>query len=151
MEGKNFFGVKNLFYNLGYRSLGVDKASGTKRENGYVIGSEYLYEIGYKTNIVPFFEVTKIDNFTGQVNRDAIYTTLALLGNFNNWTASVSNISRNIKAGYKSSKVNDNQMQLSAGYKFTDNFAIDVSRANIKEEGRSFGAFGMVMRYVQKF
>ena len=45
MEGENFLTVENLFYNLGYRSLGVSDVEGSAREQGYVFGTEYLYEI----------------------------------------------------------------------------------------------------------
>ncbi len=153
MEGEKLFGYDNWFYNLGYRSLGVDQAAGMSRarENGYVIGSEYLFKLASGTSIIPFAEVSKISNFTGSRNRDATYSTFALIGKYSGWTASISQILRNIHESPVAPKIRDHQLQVSVGYKFTDNLALDISRANIKESNKSAVLFGMMLSYVYKY
>jgi hypothetical protein len=151
MEGENLLGVENLFYNLGYRSLGTDKIPGRRREQGYVANVEYLYQLGIMTSIIPYAEVVKINDFTGEKNRDAIYSTFALIGKYSAWNASVSYITRNIKQNQRSYNISDNLLQLSVGYKFTDNLTVDVTRANLKEGTYHAGLVGISVSYVYKF
>ncbi len=152
LDGENFFGVDDWFYNAGYRSLGVDNISGRKREEGYVFGSEYSYKVGYQTSIVPFFEISKINNFTGERNRNALYTTTALIGKYNSWTTSISHLTRYITQSQGiTPKVNDRQLQFSVGYKFTNNITLDVSRSSLKEDGHSAALLGFVVGYLYRF
>lgn len=151
MDGQNLFGNENWYYNVGYRSLGVDDVGGRAREDGYVIGTEYLKKVGYETSLIPFAELVKIDNFTGEKGRDAYYSTFALIGKYSAWTASVSHITRNIKQPQRGTNVSDRLLQLSIGYKFTDNLTIDVSRATLKENGYKGELIGVTMSYIYKF
>lgn len=149
MEGENFLSVDNWFYNVGYRSLSVDNAANRAREQGYVFGSEYLYKIGRNTSIIPFIELVRIN--TGERGRNANYRTLALIGKYSSWTASASYIQRDIKQAQRTSNIKDSQMQFSIGYKFTDNLTIDVSRANVKEDGTKGALIGATVSYLYKF
>lgn len=151
MDGDNFFGVENWFYNVGYRSLGVASVNDSKREKGYVFGSEYSYKLGYQTSIIPFVEIVKIDNFTGEQGRNANYETIALIGKYSSWTSSVSYLSRNIKQSQRTYNINDHQLQLSVGYKITNNLTIDLSRSTVKENGNSGSLVGAMMSYLYHF
>ncbi len=152
LEGENFLGVHNMFYNLGYRSLGINSDSNrTKRENGYTFSSEYSYRLGEKTTIVPFVELVRITDFTGELDRDANYATFALIGKYSGWNAGVSYLDRHIKQKQRSSNISDQQLQISAGYRFTNNFAIDISRSSIKEDGHRGSVVGAVCSYLHKF
>lgn len=151
MEGEDFLTIDNWYYNFGYRSLAVGNVDGKAREQGYVVGSEYLYKIGRNTSIIPFVEFVKINNFSGQRNRDAKYATLALIGNYSSWTASASLITRKLKDIQAGTKYYDRQMQFSIGYKITDNVTVDVSRADIKENGYDGAMFGGNVTYFYKF
>ena len=153
MEGEDFLTVDNWFYNVGFRSLGVDKES-RKRESGVVVGSEYLYKIGRETSLIPFFEMVRIDNFSGESGRSANYITIAAIGKYASWTASTSLILRNIKRPTTSAlqgTAYDRQLQFSIGYKFTDNLTLDVSRAIIHENNHDAGIFGASLNYLYKF
>ncbi len=154
MQGEKFLGYDNWFYNLGYRSLGVsqgDAITVRSRETGYVVGTEYLYKLGYNTSIIPFAEVSKIDNFMGEKGRNATYTTLALIAKYSGWTASVSKIYRNISQNQRDTNIRDHQTQISAGYKFANNLSIDLSRANIKESNHSASLIGFMVSYVYNY
>jgi len=153
MEGEDFLTVDNWFYNVGFRSLGVDKES-RKRESGLVVGSEYLYKIGRETSLIPFFEMVRINNFSGESGRSANYITIAAIGKYASWTASTSLILRNIKRPTTSAlqgTAYDRQLQFSIGYKFTDNLTLDVSRAVIHENNHDAGIFGASLNYLYKF
>lgn len=153
-QGDKFFGRENWFYNLGYRSLGVNQGNvGTERarETGYVFGSEYLYKVGSNTSVIPFVELSRLNNFTGERGRNANYLTLALIGKYSGWTASVSQIYRRINQNQRTSNIRDHQTQISLGYKFMNNFAIDVSRASIKESNSSASLFGVMFSYVYTY
>ncbi len=151
MEGKNFLGIENVFYNLGYRNLSVANLEGRARETGYVFGAEYLYKISRETSLIPLFEAVNIENMTGTSGRNARYSTLALIGNYSSWTASASLVTRSISRTDYSKSASDRQLQFSVGYKFTDNFTLDISRANIKENGRSGSLIGTTLSYLYKF
>lgn len=155
MEGDNFLTVENWFYNIGYRSMGVD-LQGRKRETGYVAGSEYLYKIGKETSLIPFVEIVRIQNLSGESGKVGNYATIAAIGKYSSWTASASLMVRNIKRANDnpfnlSKSENDKQLQFSIGYKFTDNLTIDVSRAEISEQNNSGGIFGANINYLYKF
>lgn len=151
MDGNNVFGVEDWFYNVGYRSLGVDNISGRAREKGYVFSSEYLYKLSEQTSLIPFFEIVKINNFTGEQGRNALYTTTALIGKYSSWNTSISYFSRNIKQHQQGYNINDYQLQFSVGYKFTDNLTLDVSRASIKENGNNGSLVGAILTYLYQF
>jgi hypothetical protein len=151
LDGQNLFGVEDLIYNVGYRSLGVDSAANARREQGFVFGSEYLYNLSLQSSIVPFFEVSKINNFTGQQGRNALYTTSALIGRYSGWSSSISYLTRNINSSQAIPKVSDHQLQLSVGYKFTNNVTLDISRSKIKENGYTGQLIGFVVGYLYKF
>ncbi len=151
MEGQNLFGVENLFYNIGYRSLGVKNNGSNKRETGYTLNLEYLEKITQNTSLIPIMEYVKIANFTGLEGRNAEYKTFGLIGKYSAWSASLISIKRNIDKNYLGSNSNDSQLQFTAGYKFTNNLAIDVSRMNLKEDGHKASMVGIMFSYLYKF
>jgi len=151
MEGHDPFGIKNWNYNIGYRTLGVDNIANRTAEKGYVVGSEYLYKAGSSTYIIPFIEIVKMRNFTGERGRDALYTTIAGILRYSSWTASISSLRRSISTTPTGGSSNGRQLQLSAGYKFTDNFTVDVSRADIREDGSKGAVFGAMFSYFYRF
>ena len=154
MEGKDFLGLRNVFYNIGYRSLGVNKFEDATRESGYTINLEYLHKIGQNAYLIPLFEAVKIDNFTGRLNRDATYITTALIAKYSRWNASLSYVDRSIKNNYPTAVVDKNSdkiIQANLGYKFENDIAIDLSRADITEDGVDATAFGLIVSYLYNF
>jgi hypothetical protein len=112
---------------------------------------EYLYKITRNSSVIPFVEMVKIRNFNGERSRNATYTTLALIGKYSSWTGSVSFIDRDIKEPLRANKVSDRMLQLTIGYKFTDNLTVDISRANIEEDGHKGSMVGANLTYLYKF
>ncbi len=151
MNGEDFFGVEDWFYNLGYRNLSVDKMENRSPEKGYVIGTEYLYNYTDRTSLIPLFEAVRINNFGGIQGRDATYTTMALMGKYSNWIASVSKLTRNINQTQGASTASGSQLQFSVGYKFTNNITLDFTRSNMKEDGNTGIMFGVLLSYVYQF
>lgn len=151
MKGEDFFGIEDWFYNIGYRNLSVDKMDGRSPEKGYVLGTEYLYHYTNNTSLIPLFEMVRINNFTGQQGRDATYTTMALMGKYSSWIASVSKLTRNINQTQGASTASGRQLQFSVGYKFTNNLTLDFTRSNMKEDGNTAILFGVLLSYVYQF
>ncbi len=151
MEGQKLFGVENLFYNIGYRSLGVENNNRNARETGYTANLEYLKKVAQNTSLIPTIEFVKINNFTGLTGRNAQYLTMALIGKYNSWSTSIASVRRQIDNNYLGSNSNDAQLQFTAGYKFTNNLAIDVSRMKIKEDRFSASMIGIMVSYLYKF
>ncbi|MDX2082726.1 MAG: hypothetical protein SFV53_01900 [Rickettsiales bacterium] len=154
MQGQKLFGYENWFYNLGYRSLGVNQGDSTTqraRETGYVLGSQYQHKIGFATSVIPFFEMSKINDFTGEKGRNATYATFALIGKYSGWSASISEIIRRINQAQRGYNIRDHQTQISLGYKFKNNLSIDVSRAEMKESNHSAVLFGVIVGYVYNY
>lgn len=152
VEGGNLFGYDNWFYNVGYRSLGVSGGAGdSARENGYTAETEYQFNIGERTSIIPLIEVAKFSNFYGIKNRDATYITAALIGNYKSWSASISQITRDDQSAINLNKTRDRINQFAIGYKITNNFTVDVARADIKEDGKEAPLLGVLLSYLYKF
>jgi hypothetical protein len=151
MEGQDLFNIEDLFYNIGYRNLNVENIAGRDNETGYVGGLEYSYPIGLNSSIIPFIEVAKINNMSGEVDRDTLYTTLALVGRYNKWTASVSHVTRKIRQKNFIGNIRDRQLQYSVGYKFTNNIAVDISRVGLKENNNKETLMGAVLSYMYTF
>jgi hypothetical protein len=143
MEGQNLFNIDDLFYNVGYRNLNVENISGRDNETGYVGGLEYSYPIGLNSSIIPLVEVAKINNMSGEDDRNALYTTLALVGKYSRWTTSVSHVTRKIRQKNFIGNVRDTQLQYSVGYKFSNNIALDVSRVRLKENNNKETLLGV--------
>ncbi len=153
MEGSNPLDADEKWhYNIGYRKLAVGgNNSNYADEHGYVFGSEYLYEVGEKSSLIPMVEIVKLKNFTGVRSRNATYITTALMGVYSRWTASAALIKRDINNNLSLGKTHDKLLQYSVGYKFTDRFAVDVSRANVKESGVSAPILGVMLSYLYQF
>jgi hypothetical protein len=155
MEGEKLFGVKDLFYNFGYRSLDVDNsAQNAGAETGFTANLEYLYKMSRNTSIIPVIEYVRLKNFTGRKGRDANYLTAALIGKYSSWTASFASVFRNNKNNYPSAAVaknNDKLYQLSVSYKFRNNISLDISRADIKEDGFKATSLGFIASYLYEF
>lgn len=152
IDGKDLFEVEHLTYNAGFRSLSVDRLEGRQREKGYVLGLEYLHKLSSNTSIVPFAEFVKITSFTGEQGRDADYATLALISKYSSWTGGVTYLERTIRSHHSESGVKkSSQVQLSVGYKFTNNLTLDFSRSNMKEDGYKASVVGFVASYLYKF
>jgi len=151
VEGENFFSVRNWFYNLGYRSQGIRGGENRAREVGYVFGSEYLYKIGDETSLIPYGEYVQFSNFNGARGNNAKYATAALIMKYRSWSISASAQKRRVMNQTNGQFFNDSLEQFSAGYKFNDNLAIDVSRAKSKESNKVSGIFGVNLSYIYKF
>lgn len=152
IEGQRLFGIEELYYNFGYRNLGVNSNGGdNSRETGYTANFEYLKRLGRDTSIIPLIEYVKINNFTGRTGRNAQYLTASLIGKYSSWTASLTMVRRNIENNYVGSNSRDRQMQFNVGYRFTNNITLDVSRMNMKEDGYSASMFGFMLSYLYKF
>ncbi len=151
IEGQDLFGVRDLFYNAGYRNLDVNEVAGRDNETGFVGGLEYLIPLGVKTSLIPFIEIASIKNLSGEIDRNATYSTVALVGKYSRWTVSVSNVIRNIRQKNLIGNKKDHQVQYSIGYKFHNNIVVDVSRADIKEDGNNASLIGVIVSYVYNF
>ncbi len=152
INGKDFFGVDNLFYNFGYRNLGINSALDRHGESGYVAGFEYLYHLSGRTNIVPLIEIVKINDFGGASGRDAMYYTLSTVANYSSWSASVTYNKKDIKATKgMNDKIADTMLQMTIGYKIYQNMTLDFTRATINEDGDKSSLFGLNLSYLYRF
>lgn len=153
MDGDNFLGYRDWAYNIGYRSLGVDDASvaNRDREEGYVVSTQYKIKAGYRTSIIPFVELVKINNFTGAKNRDATYSTVAVTAKYGKWKGSIAHMTRRIDQFVDIPQARDRQLQASAGYAFPNGITLDVSRSTMKEGTRSGVLYGAMATYLYEF
>lgn len=155
VEGQNLFGLNNLFYNVGYRNMAVESnVINTKRESGYTVNLEYLYRYSRNASLIPVLEIASFKNFTGLDGRDADYITMALVSKYSSWTASIAQVYRNLDNNStlaSRQKNRDELLQFSVGYQFTDNFSLDVSRAEIKEDGSKSSNVGFIASYFYEF
>lgn len=155
MEGRDLFGINNLFYNFGYRSLGVENEDeSSEDEVAYTANLEYLYRVSRNTSIIPLVEIVKISNFTGRKNRDAEYITASLIGQYGGWNLSAATVFRNLDNNYATAPVDKNRdrlFQVNVGYKFSNNIAIDLSRASLKEDGNKGSLLGVIIGYMYEF
>ncbi|MDA0901923.1 MAG: hypothetical protein O3B09_00740, partial [Proteobacteria bacterium] len=150
-EGKNLFGLEDLFYNVGYRQQDVENITGREEEEGFVGGLEYLFPLGSRTRLIPFIEAAQINNLSGEENRDALYLTTALILKYSGWNFSISNIIRDIKQDNGIGDTRDHQLQYSVGYKFSNNISVDLSRMSLKEDNREAIIVGALISYIYEF
>ena len=151
IDGKDFLDVANLTYNFGYSKLTVDNIQNRADQSGYVGGLEYTIPVGFNTYVMPYMEVAKINNMAGELDRNALYTTLALIGKYNGWTGSISRIGRDIRQKNIYGNVEDYQVQVTAGYKFRNNISVDVTRMRLKEDGYNASLIGILVSYTYQF
>ena len=151
LEGKNFLGLEDLFYNFGYRKLDVENIAGRKAEEGFVGGAEYLFPIGVDSSLIPFIEAAQINNLSGEQDRNVLYLTAALIFKYSGWNLSISHIVRDIKQNSGIGNVTDSQLQYSAGYKFKNNVSVDVTRMNLRENHNEAVIVGAMVSYFYEF
>lgn len=155
MEGRDFFGITNLFYNFGYRNLGIEKEFlNTAREEGYTVNLEYLYKLSETTFLIPIIEAVKIDNFTGRKDRNATYVTTSLIFKYSGWNSGITYVKRDIDNNYPIAPITENSdslLQVNIGYKFANNLSIDLSRSDIEEDNKKASAFGLIVSYLYEF
>ena len=153
MKGKKLFNIENLFYNFGYRNLGIDDAPNRKREQGYVFGFEYLHDLANQTKIVPLIEIVKIDNFGGAKDRNAFYYTLSTIASYSSWSLGLTYNKREINADEEMfGKISDDMLQINIGYKISENMTIDFTRAKISEsDSGDANVFGANLSYLYRF
>jgi hypothetical protein len=151
MDGKDFFDVSDLTYNLGYSRLATNKMAGRADQTGYVAGFEYLIPVGLSTYLIPFVEIAKINNMSGESDRNALYTTASLRAKYAGWLASLTRMDRNIRQKNQFGNYKDYQNQLTIGYKFRSGISVDVSRAKIREAGYTGSLVGLLVSYVYEF
>jgi hypothetical protein len=150
-EGHNPFKINNLFYQIGYRSMSASHEN-QKRENGYLIGAHYLYELNDNTKIIPLFEIVKIDNLLGKEKSDAIYKTASIQCKYSSWTTSATYNSRKLTQITESNITsNEDIFQLTIGYNITKNLAIDLTRAEIDNHNNKFNSLAANFIFNKKF
>lgn len=116
----------NLSLNLGYRQLEASLPQESS-ENGYTIGIEYLVELPYDINFLPFVEYTYLDDFDGMKSRDVSYFTVFLPMIYENWHFILSNTSKyDDERNYRN--YTSYLTQASVGYKFDFGLMIDVAK-----------------------
>ncbi len=150
LEGKDFLEIENWSYNLGFKSLSVDRLPGKHREKGYVFGSEYLHKIG-ETSIIPFVEIVRVNSIAGEQGRSATYKTAAIIAKYSSWTGSISLLSRDPRSRRIKKEGKASHAQISIGYKFTENVTLDLTRSNMKEDGYSGSMIGVLLNYFYRF
>jgi hypothetical protein len=74
---------------------------------------------------------------------------MALIAKYSGWTIGASHIVRDIEAN--SGNFKDKQTQYFVGYKFNNNIAVDLSHAQIKEDGASGDLIGLLVSYIYDF
>lgn len=116
----------DLSFNLGYRELKSDLET-EKTERGFVVGAEYLIDLGYDVSFLPFTELSYINNFDGIDGRNVTYFTVFLPIIYQNWHFIASNTSKfDYESGYNN--YTSYVSQLSFGYKFDFGLMVDVAR-----------------------
>lgn len=149
--GSNLFDYENWKYNVGYRSMAVDNIGGRQRETGYVLGTQYDFELGINTMLVPYLEIAKFDNFTGQQGRKALFTTAALSLKYSSWNLGVSYLNKEIERSVEQTKIDDRQLQIFVGYRFNNNLTLDFTRSAVDEYDRSGSLAGLLLSYRYEF
>lgn len=116
----------NLSLNFGYRQLEASLPA-ESNENGYTIGAEYLLELPYDINFLPFAEFTYLDDFDGMKSRNVSYLTTFLPLIYENWHFILSNTSKyDVEKGYRN--YSSYLTQASVGYKFDFGLMVDAAR-----------------------
>ena len=117
---------ENLALNFGFRYLDVD-FDAEEPEKGFVAGVEYLFELPYEVNFMPFVELAYFDNFDGMKSRNVGYFTTYLPIIIENWHFIFTNTTKyDHESGYKN--YTSYLTQLSLGYKFDFGLMFDVAR-----------------------
>lgn len=150
-EGKELLGIEDLYYNAGYRYLDTDNTPGRDAETGYVGGLEYLIPVGSTVSLVPFIEIAKLNNASGEIDRNILYTTTALMLRYSGWNFSIANVDRKIRQKNAIGNLTDRATQYSVGYKFENGVMIDVSRMGLREDRKKADLIGGNLSYLYKF
>lgn len=151
LEGKDLFEISNLSYHIGYRHLGVEKTATSAPETGYTTSLAYTFELENNISLTPYVEYVKLNNYTGDKNRNNSYSFAAVTAKYDKWSASVLGGLRSIEKSSSNVDYNDYQLQFSVGYSFTDRLSLDVSTMKVREADASGLVVGAKVKYAYKF
>ncbi|MBL6664732.1 MAG: hypothetical protein ISQ34_02695, partial [Rickettsiales bacterium] len=109
------------------------------------------YELGINTSFVPYFEMAKFDNFSGEEGRSADFMTLAASLRYSSWNLGVSYLKKDFHSVRQSIKNDDKLFQIYVGYKFSDSLHLDFTRAAINEHEKKGTLAGFLLSYRYDF
>ncbi|PIR31889.1 MAG: hypothetical protein COV36_06305 [Alphaproteobacteria bacterium CG11_big_fil_rev_8_21_14_0_20_44_7] len=153
LDVENAFGIENLAYHVGYRSLAEqDSGQGatTDDENGYVLGLSYLTPITDEVEVDLLGEIALINNFAGVRNDDYSYYTAGAQFFYENWNAALSHTVRDIDATGVAGDFTDNLSQISGGYDFGNGFSAEVGYKIAEEANVDTDTAGFLLRYTRE-
>ncbi|MDB2550382.1 hypothetical protein N9X24_00775 [Rickettsiales bacterium] len=148
LTGKNFLTLEDLSYHLAYKKLDVDNNI-LAEENGYIASFEYLFDIGYKTSIVPFYEIVVTNNIHGTRDKDVTHQIAALNFNYSSWNLTASYFTKDIS--YNNNDILDKYIEYNIGYRINNNIKIDISRLSAKEDDIDYSGFYTIFTYMKEF
>jgi len=152
LDGENLWNEEDWKYNIAYRSLAVDNIGGRQREVGYVLGTSYDYELGINTTLVPYLEIAKFSDFSGEEGRKATFITAALSLRYSSWNLGISHLSKDIqRSAVNGVSADDKLFQIYVGYKFSNTLSLDFTRASVEEYGKKGSVAGLLMSYKYEF
>ena len=132
---------ENLSLNFGFRYLDVDLET-EQPEKGFVLSGEYLMELPYDVNFLPFAEVAYFNNYDGMEDRNLTYFTAFLPLIIDGWHfIATSTFKFDNEDGYKN--YFSHLTQLSAGYKFDCGLMLDFAKIWEKNTMKADGFAGV--------
>ena len=111
-------------------------------EKGFVLSGEYLMELPYDVNFLPFAEVAYFNNYDGMEDRNLTYFTTFLPIIIDGWHFIATNTFKfDNESGYKN--YFSHLTQLSAGYKFDCGLMLDFAKIWEKNTMKADGFAGV--------
>ncbi len=146
LDGEKMPFAPGLHYHLGL----VRQAKGRndeKDETGLAIGLEYVLTPTEDLDITPLFEYVRLNDLDGEAGANTDFLTLGLGLEYDSWNAAIVYGYRDINGHDKA----DQGLQISAGYRFDNGFAIEAGWLGIEEDGTNSNTLGLLLSYTYVF
>ncbi len=159
LEAENPFNIEGFSYNAAFLNLASDIPTNVN-QRGFVVGANYAFDLNKDVNLDSLVEMAGFNNLDGNKDKQQRFITANVIATFKdswNVTVGIAKITNEESATPDS---NQNLFQLSAGYKFANNFILPglTIEAGYKDQSEDIAlkkvstkSLGVLARYIITF
>lgn len=160
LDAENIAGIENLTARAGFRHLGqgdADIGEAGDDETGFVIGAGYILPLNESTELDLMAEYASVSNFGGVPDagtgnfHDQDYTYLSAILRHGAWNTAIGYTQRDIDQGAGFNDLDDDLLQISAGYTFDFGLSAEIGYRQTEESGIDTNTAGFLFRYQRSF
>lgn len=145
LDGGNIAALQGFTYHAAYAHR-ANGTAGAPGEDRYAIGADYTFDVAGAVQIQPLVEFVYLDDAGGTAGQEQTYTTVGAGLTYNAWNAALTGTFKSTDPAAGKS-VNDEHLQVSAGYAWENGIGLDVAYKRTRTSGVDTDTVGTLLSY----